>query len=83
MRGGAPLALAVGQLPYGLGLAVFPTSCGDAWAHTGNAQDIVTVAWNPKNASRQVVLVVDTYPLSSELEAAVRDRQVAAFCGGG
>jgi hypothetical protein len=27
-----------------------------------------------------VVLVVNTYPLSPELEAAVRDLQVAAFC---
>jgi hypothetical protein len=83
VRRGAPLALAVGQLPYGLGLAVFPTSCGDALAHTGKAQGIVTVAWNRKDASRQVVLVVDMYPLSPELEAAVRDLQVAAFCGGG
>ena len=53
-----------GQLRYGLGLAVFPTSCGDAWGHTGNAQGTVTVAWNRKDASRQVVLVVNTYPLA-------------------
>jgi hypothetical protein len=59
-------------LRHGLGLAVFPTSCGDAWGHTGNAQGTATVAWNRKDASRQVVLVVNTYPLSPELEAAVR-----------
>ena len=71
-----------GALRYGLGLAVFPTSCGDAWGHTGNAQGTVTVAWNRRDASRQVVLVVNTYPLTPELEAAVRELEVAAFCEG-
>ena len=71
-----------GALRYGLGLAVFPTPCGDAWGHTGNAQGTVTVAWNRRDASRQVVLVVNTYPLSPELEAAVRELEVAAFCEG-
>jgi hypothetical protein len=80
VRRGAPLALAEGQLRDGLGLAVLPTSCGDTWGHTGSAQGTVTVAWNRKDGSRQVVLVVDMYPLSPELEAAVRDLQVAAFC---
>jgi D-alanyl-D-alanine carboxypeptidase len=70
-----------GQLRYGLGLAVFPTPCGDAWGHTGNAQGTVTVAWNRRDASRQVVLAVNTYPLTPELETAVRELQVAAFCG--
>ncbi len=70
-----------GSLRYGLGLAVFPTPCGDAWGHTGNVQGTVTVAWNRKDASRQVVLVVNTYPLSGDLEAAVRRLQIAAFCG--
>jgi D-alanyl-D-alanine carboxypeptidase len=69
-----------GSLRYGLGLAVFPTPCGDAWGHTGNAQGTVTVAWNRKNLSRQIVVVVNTYPLTGELEAAVRRLQIAAFC---
>jgi D-alanyl-D-alanine carboxypeptidase len=69
-----------GSLRYGLGLAVFPTPCGDAWGHTGNAQGTVTVVWNRRDASRQVVLVVNTYPLTPELEAAVRDLEIAAFC---
>jgi len=69
-----------GALRYGLGLAAFPTPCGDAWGHTGNAQGTVTVAWNRRDASRQVVLVVNTYPLSPELEAAVRELELAAFC---
>jgi D-alanyl-D-alanine carboxypeptidase len=70
-----------GTQRYGLGLAVFSTPCGDAWGHTGNVQGTITVAWNRKDASRQIVLVVNTYPLSGELEAAVRRVQIAAFCG--
>jgi D-alanyl-D-alanine carboxypeptidase len=70
-----------GSLRYGLGLAVFPTACGDAWGHTGNAQGTITVAWNTRDASRQVVIVVNTYPLTGELEEAVRRLQLAAFCG--
>jgi D-alanyl-D-alanine carboxypeptidase len=70
-----------GSLRYGLGMAVFATPCGDAWGHTGNVQGTVTVAWNRKDASRQIVLVVNTYPLTGDLEAAVRRLQIAAFCG--
>ncbi len=69
-----------GRQRYGLGLATFPTPCGRAWGHTGNAQGMITVAWNTVDASRQLVLVVNTYPLSGELEAAVRALQDAAFC---
>ena len=65
---------------YGLGIAAFPTPCGAAWGHTGNVQGTIAVAWNTKDASRQVVLVVNTYPLSAELEDAVRRLQLAAFC---
>jgi D-alanyl-D-alanine carboxypeptidase len=70
-----------GRQRYGLGLAVFPTPCGPAWGHTGNVQGTVAVAWNARDAARQVVLVVNSYPLSAELEEAVRDLQLAAFCG--
>ena len=54
-----------GRLQYGLGVATFPTPCGPAWGHTGNVQGTIAVAWNTKDASRQLVLVVNTYPLSS------------------
>ena len=70
-----------GSLKYGLGMAVFSTPCGDAWGHTGNVQGTVTVAWNRKDGLRQIVLAVNTYPLTGELEAAVRRLQIAAFCG--
>ena len=70
-----------GSNQYGLGIAAFPTPCGPAWGHTGNVQGTVVVAWNTRDASRQMVLVVNAYPLSAELEAAVRRLQIAAFCG--
>jgi D-alanyl-D-alanine carboxypeptidase len=69
-----------GRLQYGLGIATFPTPCGRAWGHTGNVQGTIVVAWNTKDALRQLVLVVNTYPLSAELEEAVRRVQDAAFC---
>ena len=69
-----------GRQRYGLGIATFPTPCGPAWGHTGNVQGTIAVAWNTRDASRQLVLVVNTYPLSAELEAAVRRVQDAAFC---
>lgn len=69
-----------GRQRYGLGIATFPTPCGAAWGHTGNVQGTVAVAWNTRDASRQVVLVVNAYPLSAELETAVREVQHAAFC---
>jgi D-alanyl-D-alanine carboxypeptidase len=69
-----------GRLQYGLGIATFPTPCVRAWGHTGNVQGTIVVAWNTKDASRQLVLVVNTYPLSAELEEAVRRVQDAAFC---
>ena len=69
-----------GRLRYGLGIGTFPTPCGPAWGHTGNVHGTITVAWNTRDASRQLVLVVNTYPLTAELEEAVRELQVTAFC---
>ena len=76
-------AVRAGSLRYGLGLAAFPTPCGDAWGHTGNAQGTITVAWSRKDVTRQIVVVVNVYPLTGELEDSVRRLQDAAFCGEG
>jgi D-alanyl-D-alanine carboxypeptidase len=73
--------LPAGRIRYGLGILAAPTPCGEAWGHSGNAQGTITVAWNTPDASRQLVLVVNAFPLSPELEAAVRELQMAAFCG--
>jgi D-alanyl-D-alanine carboxypeptidase len=69
-----------GRQRYGLGIAVFPTPCGDAWGHTGNAEGAITVAWATEDASRQVILFVSAFPLTPALEDAVRRAQLAAFC---
>jgi D-alanyl-D-alanine carboxypeptidase len=69
-----------GRNRYGLGLAVYPTPCGPAWGHTGNANGYVTIAWNTRRAERQIVLMTNSYPLSPDLEAALRSAQIAAFC---
>ena len=71
-----------GAFRYGLGIATFPTPCGPAWGHTGNVLGTIVVAWNTRDASRQLVVVVNTFPLSAELEAAVRRLQDGAFCDG-
>jgi D-alanyl-D-alanine carboxypeptidase len=65
---------------YGLGLAVFQTPCGRAWGHTGNILGYVTAAWNTKDGRRQVVLMVNSYPLSGATDVAVRRALVSAFC---
>jgi D-alanyl-D-alanine carboxypeptidase len=70
-----------GRNKYGLCLASFPTPCGTAWGHTGTVGGYVTVAWNLANASRQAVLMINTYPLPAELEEELRRAQIAAFCG--
>jgi D-alanyl-D-alanine carboxypeptidase len=70
-----------GRNRYGLGLAVYPTPCGPAWGHTGNANGYVTIAWNTRDAGRQAVLMTNSYPLSPDLEAALRSAQILAFCG--
>jgi D-alanyl-D-alanine carboxypeptidase len=66
---------------YGLGLAVYPTPCGRAWGHTGNLNGVLTVAWNTRDGSRQVVLVANEYPLSAAADDALGRAAVAAFCG--
>ena len=41
----------------------------------------IVVAWNTRDASRQMVLVVNSYPHSLEIERAVLQAESAAFCG--
>jgi hypothetical protein len=40
----------------------------------------VTAVWNTKDGRRQVVLMVNSYPLSAETDVAVRRALVSAFC---
>ena len=48
----------VGQR-YGLGLALFPTSCGDAFGHNGVVPGYITYAFSSGDGSRQAVLMVN------------------------
>jgi D-alanyl-D-alanine carboxypeptidase len=66
---------------YGLGLAVYSTPCGPAWGHTGNLNGVLTVAWNTRDAHRQVVVVANEYPLAAAADTALRRAAVEAFCG--
>jgi D-alanyl-D-alanine carboxypeptidase len=65
---------------YGLGLAIFSTPCGKAWGHTGNINGHVTAAWNTLDASRQVVMFGNAFPLSASADATFRRGLEAAFC---
>ena len=66
---------------YGLGLATYQTRCGRAWGHTGSVLGYVTAVWNTKDARRQVVLMVNSYPFSASTDLAVRRALESAFCG--
>lgn len=83
LRGDLAAAMARPSGPearYGLGVAIFATPCGRVWGHTGNVSGVVTAVWNTRDASRQVVLVANAYPLSPDQDEAVRGALEAAFC---
>jgi D-alanyl-D-alanine carboxypeptidase len=65
---------------YGLGLALFQTPCGTGWGHTGNINGHVTAAWNTRDASRQVVLFGNVFPLSATADATFRRTLEDMFC---
>jgi D-alanyl-D-alanine carboxypeptidase len=65
---------------YGLGLALFQTPCGTAWGHTGNINGHVTAAWNTRDASRQIVIFGNAFPLSPTADATFRSTLENVFC---
>jgi len=65
---------------YGLGLAVFHTSCGIALGHTGNVLGPVSATWSSPDGRRRVVAMSNSYPLSVPAEAAFRRLLNTAFC---
>jgi D-alanyl-D-alanine carboxypeptidase len=66
---------------YGLGVAAFPVRCGAAWGHTGNLLGYVTAAYSRPDRSRQVVLMVNTFPHSGAVDRAVRRALDELVCG--
>jgi D-alanyl-D-alanine carboxypeptidase len=65
---------------YGLGLAIFETRCGDVIGHTGNINGHLTAVWNTADASRQLVFMVNAFPLSAQADATLRRTLDTAFC---
>ena len=67
---------------YGLGLEVFPTSCGIAWGHNGVVPGYFTFIYSSEDGKRQVLLTVNHD--SQTLPAAVGPQFFAlmdkAFC---
>lgn len=47
---------------YGLGLAKYPTPCGNAWGHSGSFPGYWTYTFSSRDGKRQVVLMVNVDP---------------------
>jgi D-alanyl-D-alanine carboxypeptidase len=67
--------------PYGLGLFSVPTSCGEAWGHNGALAGYNANAYASEDGKRQVVVLVNRYPLDQRAQAAVDRVLDAAYCG--
>jgi D-alanyl-D-alanine carboxypeptidase len=69
---------------YGLGLELFPTSCGNALGHNGIVPGYMTYAFSNGDGSRQAVLMVNLDSTSFPKTAGPRFFQliVKAFCSG-
>jgi D-alanyl-D-alanine carboxypeptidase len=65
---------------YGLGLALFETPCGTVLGHTGNINGQITAVWNRRDASRQLVVMANAYPLSPHADTTLRRSLESAFC---
>jgi D-alanyl-D-alanine carboxypeptidase len=68
---------------WGLGLLRESFPCGDAWGHDSEIPGYTTAAWNSKDGSRQVVVVVnmDGFPHDHPVTQAMRATLVKAYCG--
>jgi D-alanyl-D-alanine carboxypeptidase len=79
--GGRPDAGILGG-GWGLGLLREEFPCGEAWGHDAENPGYMTAAWNSKNGTRQVVVVVNTHAGHDEpVSAAMRDLLATAYCG--
>jgi D-alanyl-D-alanine carboxypeptidase len=70
---------------YGLGLARFPTPCGQMWGNGGDIVGYNSSAWASKDARRQFVLFVnlDEVSFTKRVNDALSRVTLAAFCGEG
>lgn len=65
---------------YGLGLVAYTFACGTAWGHTGNLLGYITAAYSTPDRSRQIVMMVNSFPLPAAAHRAFRRALERAFC---
>jgi D-alanyl-D-alanine carboxypeptidase len=66
---------------WGLGLLRETFPCGDAWGHDSETPGYMTAVWSNSNATRQVVVIVNTSVGHDEpVAAAMRAVLAAAYC---
>lgn len=67
---------------WGLGLLRETFPCGDAWGHDAENPGYMTAAWSSEDATRQVVVIVNSNVSHDEpVAAAMRNVLVKAYCG--
>lgn len=78
--GGVPDAGILGG-GWGLGLLRESFPCGEAWGHDAENPGYMTAAWNTKNGTRQVVVVVNSnYSHDEPVSRAMRELLATAYC---
>jgi D-alanyl-D-alanine carboxypeptidase len=66
---------------WGLGLLRESFPCGKAWGHDAENPGYTTAAWNTKNGTRQVVVVVNSnYSHDEPVSRAMRELLTTAYC---
>jgi D-alanyl-D-alanine carboxypeptidase len=78
MGGGAPRGYA-----YGTGISTLPMPCGLAWGHDGSTPGYLTSVLNSRNASRQVIVLLNAgeTALGDQTAGPARDLLTTAYCG--
>jgi D-alanyl-D-alanine carboxypeptidase len=65
---------------YGLGIATLPTSCGQAYGHSGEAPGFIVHAWTSQDGRRSVVMAVNA-TLTTSVDDYVGAVLEQALCG--
>jgi D-alanyl-D-alanine carboxypeptidase len=65
---------------YGLGLVRARTPCGIAWGHDGDFPGYLTTAFNSKDGSHQIVVLVNDDSLSPRADQALGQVLSTADC---
>ena len=78
--GGVPDAGILGG-GWGLGLLRERFPCGTAWGHDSEIPGYMTAAWNSKNGTRQVAVIVNSHHSHDEpVSRAMRHLLATAYC---